>query len=227
MTLSAFSQKTPIQSSSSIYYSLFSKEFNFASILSNNKIPLIVPCVTSTRPLFTFAYLQPIHTQEAGYTPHLYARSRISLSQYSISISTNGRPLWADRFASVPDQREYTSHCWLFITIKILRQLTGKIPPTNDTGIDSNKTQRYHTYNTTQHSEVRRVSVGCSLVPFHHMVWITFRIINPLIKTYQNRFFGQGPCSLSHNVPSSPTDRCLTYSLSRTPPGLFWTSASH
>ena len=147
--------------------------------------------------------------------------------QYSISISTNGRPLGADRFASVPDQREYTSHCWLFITIKILRQLTGKIPPINNTGIDSNKTQQYHTYNTTQHSEVRRVSVGCSLVPFHHMVWITFRIINPLIKTYQNRFFGQGPCSLSHNVPSSLTDRCLTYSLSRTPPGLFWTSASH
>lgn len=167
MTLSAFSQKTPIQSSSSIYYSLPSKEFNSNSILSNNKIPLIVPCVTSTRPLFTFAYLQPLHTQEAGYTPHLYARSRISLSQYSISISTNGRPLGADRFTSVPDQREYTSHCWLLTTIKILRQLTEKIPPTNNTGIDSNKTQQYHTYNTTQRGTQGLSRLFSCAIPSH------------------------------------------------------------
>ena len=89
--------------------------------------------------------------------------------QYSISISTNGRPLGADRFASVPDQREYTSHCWLFITIKILRQLTGKIPPTNDTGIDSNKTQR--TIPTTRHNTARYAGSQSVVLLCHSIIW--------------------------------------------------------
>lgn len=58
--------------------------------------------------------------------------------------------------------------------------------------------------------------------PFHYMVSITFGIINFRIRPITPTLLAQacqGPCSNSHNVPSSPTDRCLSYSLSRTVPG--------
>ncbi|EWG37519.1 hypothetical protein FVEG_14779 [Fusarium verticillioides 7600] len=73
-----------------------------------------------------------------------------------------------------------------------------------------------------QHNKARRVSVGCPFISIPPHGLDHLKDHQPLHQTYHDCSPVQGYRSSWHNVPSSPTDRCLSSSLSRTLPGLTW-----